>query len=52
MKRGINTMRMKELIVYRNLKKNKLLTDMSWLMEHFDDDYYNLEDRVYPYDFG
>lgn len=38
-------MRMKELIVYRNLKKNKLLTDMSWLMEHFDDDYYNLEDR-------
>ena len=38
-------MRIKELIVYRNLKQDKLLSDMAWLMEHFDDDYYNLEDR-------
>ena len=38
-------MREKELILYRRLKEDKLLRDMTWLMEHYDDDYYNLEDR-------
>lgn len=38
-------MREKELIVYRNLKEDKLLRDMAWLMEHYEDEYYNKEDR-------
>lgn len=40
-------MREKELIVYRDLSKEegKLLSDMSFLMDHYDDEYYNLEDR-------
>lgn len=38
-------MRIKELIVYRNLKKDKLLADMTWLMEYYRDEYFNLEDR-------
>ena len=39
------TMKEKELIVYRRLKDDKLLRDMAWLMEHFEDEYYNKEDR-------
>ena len=38
-------MREKELIIYRNFKEDALLKDMSWLMEHYQDEYYNLEDR-------
>ena len=38
-------MKEKELIIYRNLKEDKLLKDMAWLMEHYADDYYNVEDR-------
>ncbi|MBE5853082.1 MAG: ATP-binding protein [Lachnospiraceae bacterium] len=40
-------MREKELIVYRNMSKEegKLLADMSFLMEHYDNDYYNMEDK-------
>ena len=38
-------MKEKELIVYRKLKEDKLLRDMAWLMEHYKDEYFNLEDR-------
>ena len=41
-------MREKELIVYRDLSEEdgKLLSDMSFLMDHYEDEYYNLEDRA------
>ncbi|MDD6072071.1 MAG: ATP-binding protein [Clostridiales bacterium] len=38
-------MKENELIIYRNLKEDSLLRDMAWLMAHYDDDYYNREDR-------
>lgn len=38
-------MKEKELIVYRRLKNDKLLQDMAWLMSHFEDEYYNQEDK-------
>lgn len=40
-------MREKELIVYRDLSREEetILSDMAFLMGHFDDEYYNLEDR-------
>lgn len=38
-------MKEKELIVYRRLKDDKLLRDMAWLMSHFEDEYYNQEDK-------
>lgn len=37
-------MREQELIVYRNFEDGELLSDMAWLMSHYDDDYYNEED--------
>lgn len=37
-------MREQELIVYRNFEDGDLLYDMVWLMEHYDDEYYNEED--------
>ena len=37
-------MREQELIVYRNFEEGELLYDMTWLMEHYDDEYYNEED--------
>ncbi len=39
-------MRKQELIVYRNLEQEGILRDMTWLMQHYGDDYYNLEDRT------
>lgn len=39
-------MREQELIVYRNFEDGELLYDMAWLMEHFEDDYYNKEDMA------
>ena len=39
-------MRKQELIVYRNLEQESILRDMTWLMQHYGDDYYNLEDRT------
>ena len=39
-------MRKQELIVYRNLEQESILRDMAWLMQHYGDDYYNLEDRT------
>lgn len=38
-------MKEKELILYRNLKNDKLMRDVTWLMDHYQDEYYNLEDR-------
>ena len=37
-------MREQELIVYRNFEDDRLLHDMAWLMSHYDDDFYNVED--------
>ncbi len=39
-------MRESRLIVYKDFEGNdgELLYDMSWLMEHYDDEYYNAED--------
>ena len=37
-------MREQELIVYRQFEDGELLFDMAWLMEHYDDEYYNEED--------
>lgn len=37
-------MREKELIVYRDFEDGGLLYDMAWLMSHYKDDFYNLED--------
>lgn len=37
-------MREQELIVYRDFEDDKLLNDMAWLMSHYDDEYYNVED--------
>lgn len=37
-------MREQELIVYREFEDGDLLYDMAWLMEHYNDEYYNVED--------
>lgn len=38
-------MREQELIIFRDFEDGQLLYDMTWLMDHFnDDDYYNKED--------
>ena len=37
-------MREQELIVYRDFEDDRLLNDMAWLMSHYDDDFYNVED--------
>ena len=40
------TMREQELIVYKDFEENEgsLLYDMSWLMAHYKDEYYNLQE--------
>ena len=38
-------MREKELILYKHFKHEDILTDMSWLLTHCEDDYYNLDDK-------
>ena len=38
-------MRDKELILYKASGEDKLLSDMAWLMDHFDDQFYNFDDR-------
>ncbi|MBO4376650.1 MAG: ATP-binding protein [Lachnospiraceae bacterium] len=38
-------MRDKELILYKASGDDKLLSDMAWLMDHFDDQFYNFDDR-------
>lgn len=37
-------MREQELIVYRNFEDGEILSDMAWLMAHYNDEYYNTED--------
>ncbi len=38
-------MRERELLIYKDFGEDgQLLEDMAWLMEHYKDDYYNLED--------
>lgn len=39
-------MREKELIVYTDFEDGSLLWDMAWLMKHYEDDYYNKEDKT------
>lgn len=40
-----------ELIVYRNFEQGQVLEDMTWIMEHFNNEYYNAEDiRALFYD--
>lgn len=39
-------MREQELIVYRELADGQLLYDMTWLMEHYNDEFYNKEDMA------
>ena len=40
-------MREKELIVYKDFDDGKLLYDMAFLMEHYEDNYYNEEDKKF-----
>ena len=37
-------MREQQLIVFRDLEDGDLLYDFTWLMEHYQDEYYNKED--------
>ncbi|MBO4981539.1 MAG: ATP-binding protein [Lachnospiraceae bacterium] len=39
-------MREQELIVYRDFEDGDLFFDMAWLMSHYDDEYYNVEDMA------
>lgn len=39
------TMRENELIVYKDFEEEALLYDMAWLMSHYDDDFFNIEDK-------
>ena len=39
-------MKTSELIVYKNFEDGQLLEDMEWLMEHYEDDYFNKEDKA------
>ena len=38
-------MREQELLLYRNFEEGDLLKDMVWLMENYQDEYYNEEDK-------
>ena len=37
-------MRIHELIIYKNLEQEQILNDMTFLMENYDNEYYNQED--------
>nr|WP_330373182.1 ATP-binding protein [Kineothrix alysoides] len=39
------TMRENELIVYKGFGDEALLYDMAWLMSHYNDDFFNIEDK-------
>lgn len=44
-------MREQDLLIYRKFENGDMLFDMTWLMEHYNDDYYNREDmRALLYD--
>lgn len=38
-------MREQELLLYRTMENGRLLYDMTWLMEHYRNEYYNEEDK-------
>lgn len=38
-------MREQELLIYRDFEDDAILQDMAWLMEHYDDEYYNEQDK-------
>ena len=38
-------MREQELLLYRNFEEGDLLKDMVWLMENYQDEYFNEEDK-------
>ncbi|MCM1568704.1 MAG: ATP-binding protein [Roseburia sp.] len=40
-------MREQELIVYKNFQDGALFYDLAWLMSHYEDEYYNREDKVH-----
>lgn len=42
---GKVNMRVKELILYKEFGDGDLLRDISWLMENYDNDFYNKEDK-------
>ena len=37
-------MRINELMIYRHMEQGQILTDMNFLMENYDSEYYNVED--------
>ena len=37
-------MRINELMIYRHMEQGQILTDMNFLMENYDNEYYNVED--------
>lgn len=39
-------MRTNQLMLYKNMEQSKLLSDMTFLMEHCENDYYNKEDLI------
>lgn len=39
-------MKAEELIVYKDFEDGSLLTDMVWLMENYEDEFYNKEDKA------
>lgn len=39
-------MKTEKLIVYKNFEDGELLQDMVWLMENYDDEFYNQEDKA------
>ncbi len=38
-------MREQDLLIYRNLDEGNVFFDMTWLMEHYRDEFYNMEDK-------
>ena len=38
-------MNTQELLLYRQLPHQQLFADMTWVMEHYGDDFYNMEDK-------
>ena len=41
-------MRTNELILYKHMEQQQILDDMTFLMENFDNEYYNKEDTEKP----
>lgn len=41
---SLNNIRVNELILYKNIEENSILNDMTFLMENYENEYYNKED--------